>query len=71
MCNAPVGYYGEYGTLDGRQTVPRSELTAVMRALLAVEHYGQRVSTVTIWSDSKIVVNGCGRGIDHTLQFML
>eukprot|EP00973_Karenia_brevis_P024345 3358071-Karenia_brevis.AAC.1 len=30
MGYAPVGYHGEYGTLDGRQTVPRSELTAVM-----------------------------------------
>eukprot|EP00973_Karenia_brevis_P072627 10088502-Karenia_brevis.AAC.1 len=28
MGSAPVGYYGEYGSLDGRQTVPRAELTA-------------------------------------------
>eukprot|EP00973_Karenia_brevis_P042174 5839412-Karenia_brevis.AAC.1 len=44
---APVGYFGEYGTLDGRQT-PRAELTAVMRALLAVEQFGQRVTAATI-----------------------
>eukprot|EP00973_Karenia_brevis_P057983 8071817-Karenia_brevis.AAC.1 len=59
---APVGYFGEYGTLDGRQTVPRAELRALMRALLAVEHFGQRVTAVTIWSDSKIVVDGLSKG---------
>eukprot|EP00973_Karenia_brevis_P028733 3962608-Karenia_brevis.AAC.1 len=68
MGYAPVGYYGEYGTLDGRQTVPRAELTAVMRALLAVEHYGQRLTAVTVWSDSRIVVDGLSKGIAHTLQ---
>eukprot|EP00973_Karenia_brevis_P083997 11655599-Karenia_brevis.AAC.1 len=57
MASAPVGYYGEYGTSDGKQTVPRAELTAAMRALLAVEHYGQGVTAVTMWSDSKIVVD--------------
>eukprot|EP00973_Karenia_brevis_P028984 3998934-Karenia_brevis.AAC.1 len=31
----------DYGIRDGRHTVPRSELTAVMRALLAVEHSGR------------------------------
>eukprot|EP00973_Karenia_brevis_P021637 2976189-Karenia_brevis.AAC.1 len=31
----PVAYHGEYGTMDGRQTVPRAEITAVIRALLA------------------------------------
>eukprot|EP00973_Karenia_brevis_P056898 7915575-Karenia_brevis.AAC.1 len=58
----PVGYFGKYGTLDGKQAVPRAELTAVMRALLAVEHYGHRVTTVTMRSDSKIVVDGYRRG---------
>eukprot|EP00973_Karenia_brevis_P073123 10157741-Karenia_brevis.AAC.1 len=42
-----------------------------MRALLAVEHYGQGVTTVIVWSDSKIVVNGYGKGMNHTLQSML
>eukprot|EP00973_Karenia_brevis_P091908 12409755-Karenia_brevis.AAC.1 len=42
-----------------------------MRALLAVEHYGQRVTTVTIWSDSKMVVDGYGKGMNHTLQSLL
>eukprot|EP00973_Karenia_brevis_P072872 10120207-Karenia_brevis.AAC.1 len=32
---SPVAYHGEYGTMDGKQTVPRAELTAVIRALLA------------------------------------
>eukprot|EP00973_Karenia_brevis_P053822 7476570-Karenia_brevis.AAC.1 len=42
--NGNMGYapVGEHGSSDGRQTVPRVELTAVMRALLAVEHYGHR-----------------------------
>eukprot|EP00973_Karenia_brevis_P048283 6702930-Karenia_brevis.AAC.1 len=62
MWYSPVGYYGEYGSLDGKQTVPRAELTAVMRALFAVEHYGQRVTQVVIWSDSKIVVDGHRQG---------
>eukprot|EP00973_Karenia_brevis_P013816 1874518-Karenia_brevis.AAC.1 len=71
MEDAPVGYYGEFGTLGGRRTVPRAELIAVMRALLAVEHYGHRVTAVTIWSDSKIVVDGYSKGMTHTLQSML
>eukprot|EP00973_Karenia_brevis_P039559 5461309-Karenia_brevis.AAC.1 len=28
--------------MEGKQTVPRSGMTAVMRALLAVEQYGQQ-----------------------------
>eukprot|EP00973_Karenia_brevis_P001647 223929-Karenia_brevis.AAC.1 len=56
--------------MDGRQTVPRAELTAVVRALLAVEHYGQRVTEVTFWSDSKIVVDGYKKG-KSTLQSVL
>eukprot|EP00973_Karenia_brevis_P059246 8248059-Karenia_brevis.AAC.1 len=60
-----------YDTLEGRQTFPRAELTAVMRALLAVEHFGQRVTAVTIGSDSKIVVDGFGKGMAHALQSML
>eukprot|EP00973_Karenia_brevis_P028170 3881218-Karenia_brevis.AAC.1 len=71
MGYAPVGYHGEYGTLDGRQTVPRAELTIVMRALLAVENCGQKVNVVTIWSDSRIVVDGHGKGMKHTLQSLL
>eukprot|EP00973_Karenia_brevis_P024739 3410781-Karenia_brevis.AAC.1 len=42
-----------------------------MRALPAVEHYGQRVTGVTVWPDSKIVVDGCSKGVVHTLQSML
>eukprot|EP00973_Karenia_brevis_P049487 6865980-Karenia_brevis.AAC.1 len=42
-----------------------------MRVLLAVEHYGQKVSAVTIGSDSKIVVDGYGKGMNHTLQSLL
>eukprot|EP00973_Karenia_brevis_P019609 2689770-Karenia_brevis.AAC.1 len=51
--------------MGGRQTVPRSELTAVMRALLAVEHSGPgvtEVTDVTVWPDSKIVVDGYRKG---------
>eukprot|EP00973_Karenia_brevis_P041080 5684666-Karenia_brevis.AAC.1 len=46
-------------------------MTAVMRALLVVEQYGQGVTAVTVWSDSKIVVNGYSKGKSHTLQSML
>eukprot|EP00973_Karenia_brevis_P040733 5637511-Karenia_brevis.AAC.1 len=42
-----------------------------MRALFAVEQYGQQVTAVTIWSDSKIVVNGYCKGKAHTLKSML
>eukprot|EP00973_Karenia_brevis_P076101 10570650-Karenia_brevis.AAC.1 len=42
--NAPVASYGEYGSMHGRRTVPRSEHTAVMRALLAVGHVGSGVT---------------------------
>eukprot|EP00973_Karenia_brevis_P008106 1099163-Karenia_brevis.AAC.1 len=44
-----------------QETVPRSELTAAMRAILAVEHYGTGFTVVTVWSDSKIVVDAIGR----------
>eukprot|EP00973_Karenia_brevis_P054897 7632922-Karenia_brevis.AAC.1 len=46
-------------------------MAAVMRALLAVEQYGHRVTALTIWSDSKIVVNGDCKGRAHTLKSML
>eukprot|EP00973_Karenia_brevis_P030934 4266971-Karenia_brevis.AAC.1 len=55
---ALVAHYGEHGSMDGKQTVPRFGLTAVMRALLAVEHFGPGVTEVTLWPDSKIVVDG-------------
>eukprot|EP00973_Karenia_brevis_P084638 11745096-Karenia_brevis.AAC.1 len=57
--------------MAGRQTVPRSEMTAVMRALLAMEQYGQGVTALIIWSDSKIVVSGYGKSKAHTLTSML
>eukprot|EP00973_Karenia_brevis_P085311 11839696-Karenia_brevis.AAC.1 len=55
---SPVAYYGEYGTMGGKQTVPRAKRTAVIRALMAVNHFGMGIAQVTIWSDSKIVVSG-------------
>eukprot|EP00973_Karenia_brevis_P018349 2517078-Karenia_brevis.AAC.1 len=67
----PVDYDGEYGTMDGKQTVPRAEITAVIRALMAVNHFGMGLTEVTIWSDSKIVVNGYNKGKSHTLQSRL
>eukprot|EP00973_Karenia_brevis_P037554 5182083-Karenia_brevis.AAC.1 len=42
-----------------------------MKALLAVEQYGQQVIAVTIWSASKIVVQGFSRGKAHTFKSML
>eukprot|EP00973_Karenia_brevis_P058088 8087419-Karenia_brevis.AAC.1 len=48
--------------MDGKQAVPRSELTAVMRALLVVDHFGPGVTEVTVWSDSKNVVDGYRKG---------
>eukprot|EP00973_Karenia_brevis_P062926 8748008-Karenia_brevis.AAC.1 len=57
--------------MDGRQTVPRAEMTAVIRALLHVKTTGFRITKVTIWSDSKVVVQGYNRGKIHTLQSML
>eukprot|EP00973_Karenia_brevis_P048740 6762905-Karenia_brevis.AAC.1 len=39
--------------------------------MLAVEHYGNRVTEVTVWSNSKIVVDGYRKGMVHTLQSML
>eukprot|EP00973_Karenia_brevis_P091792 12409136-Karenia_brevis.AAC.1 len=58
----PVADYGEYGFLDDKQTVPRAELIAVMSALLAVEHHGIGATGLTIWSDTKIVVDGYKKG---------
>eukprot|EP00973_Karenia_brevis_P026468 3652279-Karenia_brevis.AAC.1 len=56
---------------DGRQTVPRAEMTAVIRALLAIRVFGPGVTQVTIWSDSKVVVQGYNKGNSHTLQSLL
>eukprot|EP00973_Karenia_brevis_P010980 1487825-Karenia_brevis.AAC.1 len=57
--------------MDGRQTVPRAEITAVIRALLAIKATGLGVTHVAIWSDSKIVVQGYNKGKSHTLQSVL
>eukprot|EP00973_Karenia_brevis_P075140 10438896-Karenia_brevis.AAC.1 len=46
-------------------------MTAVIRALLHVKSIGLRVTKVTIWSDSKVVVQGSNRGKIQTLQSML
>eukprot|EP00973_Karenia_brevis_P006178 841542-Karenia_brevis.AAC.1 len=46
-------------------------MTAVMRALMAIKQCGLGVTHVTIWSDSKIVVNGCNKGKTNTLPSML
>eukprot|EP00973_Karenia_brevis_P080272 11135031-Karenia_brevis.AAC.1 len=71
MGYSPVAYYGEYGSMEGRQTVPRSDMTEVMRALLAVEQSGQGVTALTIWFASKVIVNGYGKVKAHTLKSML
>eukprot|EP00973_Karenia_brevis_P034504 4758596-Karenia_brevis.AAC.1 len=54
--------------MDGRQTFPRAEMPAVIRALLAIKVSGPGVTHVTIWSDSKVVVQGYNKGKSHTLQ---
>eukprot|EP00973_Karenia_brevis_P024387 3363199-Karenia_brevis.AAC.1 len=41
-----------------------------MRALLAVEHYGTGGTGATIWSDSRIVLDGYRKG-KATLQSLL
>eukprot|EP00973_Karenia_brevis_P072545 10076842-Karenia_brevis.AAC.1 len=57
--------------MDGRQTVPRAEMTAVIRALLHVKATGLGITKVTTWSDSKVVVQGYNKGEAHTLQSLL
>eukprot|EP00973_Karenia_brevis_P043674 6050137-Karenia_brevis.AAC.1 len=71
MGHSPVAYHGEYGTMDGKQTVPRAEMTTVIRELLHVQATGQGITKVTIWSDSQIVVQGYKKGKDHTLESLL
>eukprot|EP00973_Karenia_brevis_P062498 8689708-Karenia_brevis.AAC.1 len=46
-------------------------MTAVIKAPLAVKQFGLGITQVTIWPDSKIVVNGFCKGKTHTLQSML
>eukprot|EP00973_Karenia_brevis_P065669 9127695-Karenia_brevis.AAC.1 len=46
-------------------------MTAVIRALLHVQATGQAIPGVTIWSDSKIVVQGLTKGKANTLQSLL
>eukprot|EP00973_Karenia_brevis_P040461 5591703-Karenia_brevis.AAC.1 len=43
-------------------------MTAVITALLNTKATGLGLSKVTIWSDSKIVVQGYNEGKIHTLQ---
>eukprot|EP00973_Karenia_brevis_P065395 9085659-Karenia_brevis.AAC.1 len=57
--------------MDGKQTVPRAEIIAVIRALLAIKATGLGITKVTIWSDSKLVVQGFNKGKPHTLQSLL
>eukprot|EP00973_Karenia_brevis_P086589 12006729-Karenia_brevis.AAC.1 len=38
---------------------------------MAIKQFGLGVTHATIWSDSKIVVNGYNKGKTHTLQAML
>eukprot|EP00973_Karenia_brevis_P068550 9533545-Karenia_brevis.AAC.1 len=38
---------------------------------MAVNHFGMGITEVTIWSDSKIRVNGYDKGKTHTLQSLL
>eukprot|EP00973_Karenia_brevis_P071059 9872481-Karenia_brevis.AAC.1 len=57
--------------MDGRQTVPRAEMSAVTRARLHVQATGHGITGVSIWSDSKVVVQGFHKGKAHTLQSML
>eukprot|EP00973_Karenia_brevis_P015452 2113260-Karenia_brevis.AAC.1 len=54
--------------MDGKQTVPRADMTAVIRALLTIKARGLGITKVTIWSDSKIVVQGFNKEKPHTLQ---
>eukprot|EP00973_Karenia_brevis_P033715 4649187-Karenia_brevis.AAC.1 len=46
-------------------------MTAVIGALMAINHYGLGVTHATIWSDSQIVVNCYNKGKTHALQSML
>eukprot|EP00973_Karenia_brevis_P041937 5804893-Karenia_brevis.AAC.1 len=46
-------------------------MTAVIRELLAIKPTGLGITKVTIWSDSKIVVQGYNKGKQHTLQSLL
>eukprot|EP00973_Karenia_brevis_P041559 5750848-Karenia_brevis.AAC.1 len=57
--------------MDGRQIVPRPEITAVIRALLHVKATGLGITRVMIWSDSKLVVQGYNEGKAHTLHSLL
>eukprot|EP00973_Karenia_brevis_P061754 8588870-Karenia_brevis.AAC.1 len=54
-------------SMTDRQTVPGADMVAVIRACLAVEQYGLGVTGVTMWSDSKILVDGYRKG-EATLQ---
>eukprot|EP00973_Karenia_brevis_P009977 1348573-Karenia_brevis.AAC.1 len=57
--------------MDGRQTEPRAEMTAVIRALMAVNHFGMGITEDTIWPDGKIRVNGYNKSKIQTLQSLL
>eukprot|EP00973_Karenia_brevis_P082673 11461239-Karenia_brevis.AAC.1 len=57
--------------MDGKQTVPRAEITAVIRALLHVKITGLSITKVTIWSGSKVAVQGYNKGKVDTLKSLL
>eukprot|EP00973_Karenia_brevis_P011338 1535671-Karenia_brevis.AAC.1 len=46
-------------------------MTAVIKALLAINASGHGITQVTIWSDSKVVVQGYNKGKSNTLQSLL
>ena len=47
---------GEYGSLEGEQTVPRAEAKALLECLVSLVTKGQQGTTYTIYSDSKVTI---------------
>ena len=53
--------HGARGALDGKQTVPRAELTAILNCLLDLKGH-KTIKNITIYSDCKMAVDGFQRG---------
>ena len=53
--------YGARGSMEGKQTVPRAELTALLTCLMDIKGH-DTIRTIIIYSDCKMAVDGFHKG---------
>ena len=62
--------YGARGALEGKQTVPRAELLAILTCLMDIKGHAT-IKNETIYSDCKMAVDGVAKGRQYTSKTKL